>query len=411
MYKKIIWILAIIFIIIFSFIIFKFTIYNKIKYNDLIEKSQFSIGVNIHFIKPNIEEVSKLNKAGFKIVRRDLSWGNIEKKKGIYNFSDYDKLVKIMDKNNIKILFILDYSNTLYDNGISPYSEEGRKAFANFAKQAVEHYKGKQIIWEIWNEPNTEFWKPKPDAYDYSKLAIETINAIKSNDKNAFVIAPALSGFDYSYLNSLGEFGLFKYINAISIHPYRQNNPETVIEDYKKLKVLINKYSYNKNIEIFSGEWGYSTSWKNMNDMKQAQYCIREYLINIMSKVNVSIWYDWRDDGDNKNNQEHNFGTLYNDLTPKPTYYAIKTMNATLNGYNYVKRIDTESKNDYVLMFKKDNKVVYAVWTAVKSHDINIDLNSNKVEIIELMGKNYNDKSSNKKYKINIDENVKYILN
>jgi hypothetical protein len=411
MYKKVIWILSIILIIIVSFIVFKFTIYNKTNFNNSTEKSQFSIGVNIHFVKPNIEEVSKLHEAGFKIVRTDLFWRNIEKKKGIYNFSDYDKLVRSMNKSNIKVLFILDYSNPLYDNGLSPYSDNGRKAFANFVEKAVENYKGKQIIWEIWNEPNIGYWKPKPNADDYSKLAIEAINTIKAKDKNAFIIAPALASFDYSYLNSLGKSGIFKYIDAVSIHPYRQNNPETVINDYKKLRELISKYPHNKNIEVFSGEWGYSTSWKNINDMKQAQYCIREYLTNIMCGVNVSIWYDWRDDGTNKNNGEHNFGTVYNDLTPKPTYYAIQTVNTTLNGYKYIKRIDTISKDDYLLMFKKGNKVVYALWTTGKSHDINIDLKSNRVEIIELMGKKYTDKISNKDYKINVDENVKYILN
>ncbi|AJA46763.1 hypothetical protein CPAST_c06630 [Clostridium pasteurianum DSM 525 = ATCC 6013] len=411
MYKKVIWILVITFIIIVSFIIFKFIIYNKTNSNNLTEKSQFSIGVNIHFVKPNIEEVSKLHKAGFKIVRMDLSWASIERVKGIYNFTDYDTLVRNMNESNIKILFILNYSNPLYDNGISPHTDEGRKAFANFAKNAAEHYKDKGIVWEIWNEPNIGFWKPKPNAADYSRLAIDTINAIRSKDKNAFIIAPALAGVDYNFLNQLGRNQIFKYIDAVSIHPYRQKNPETVIEDYKKLRQLIQKYPHNENIEIFSGEWGYSTSWKNMNDMKQAQYCIREYLTNIMCGVNVSIWYDWKDDGTNKSNQEHNFGTVYNDLTPKPTYYAIQTMNTALNGYRYVKRIDTQSKDDYVLMFQKGDKVVYAVWTTGKSHDINIDLKNNKVQVIELMGKNYNDKGAKKKYKINLDENVKYILN
>lgn len=294
---------------------------------------------------------------------------------------------------------------------MAPYSDEGRTAFVNFAREAVERYKGKQIIWEIWNEPNIEFWKPKTNVNDYAKLAIDTTSVIKSIDKSAFVIAPALSQFDYSYLNSLGKLGLFKYIDAVSIHPYKRGNPETVIDDYKKIKELVNQYPHNNNINIVSSEWGYPTTWKGINDMKQAQYCIREYLTNIMCNVNISIWYDWVDDGNDKNNMEHTFGTVYKDLTPKPTYYAIKTMNESINGYRYVKRMQTESKNDYMLMFKKGKKVVYAIWTTDKSHDINIELNNNNVKVVELMGKNYTDKGSNKKYKINIEENVKYIIN
>lgn len=396
---------------IIGFMIFKAIVYDKTASNNFNEKLQFSIGVSVHFIEPDVDEVNKLREAGFNIIRTDLKWEIVEKTKGVYDFSRYDKLVKSMKENNIKILFILDYSNMLYDKGLSPYTNNGRKAFANFAKAAAEHYKSENIIWEIWNEPNVTFGKPNPNVNNYYKLAVETAKTIRYEDENAFIIAPALSMFDYSYLNKLGKLGLFQYIDAVSIHPYRDTIPETVISDYAHSRKLVQKYPHNENIKILSGEWGYSTSGKNMNDMKQAQYCIRQYLINIMCGSDISIWYDWKDDGINKSNGEHNFGVVYNDLTLKPAYYAIKTMNSTINGYKYIKRIDVGSSSDYVLMFEKDNNVIYALWTTGKSHNISIDLKSNKVKVIEQMGNSYDDRASNKKYKINIDESVRYILN
>ena len=414
MYKKVamkfylLLLLLIISIIIFA--IFKFEIFDTNAYTSN-EKFELSTGVNIHFVKPNIEEVNKIEKAGFKVVRMDLAWHYIEKKKGLYDFLPYDKLVESMSKRHIKILFILDYANPLYDKGLSPYSDEGRKAFVNFARQAVHHYKGNQIIWEIWNEPNKGFWKPKPDAYSYSMLVIDSSNAIREEDKNAFIIAPALAYFDYSYLNSIGKNGVFQYINAISIHPYRQKNPETVISDYKALRILIDKYPHNKNIQIFSGEWGYPTSLKSMNNTKQAQYCVREYLTNIMSGVNLSIWYDWKDDGTDNNNPEDNFGVMYNNLNPKPAYYAIKTMNMILNGYVYIRRENIRSNDDYVLRFEKGNKVVYALWTINRNHNVIIDLKDNDAKIVELTGKSYKKEVINRKCNVEIDNSVKYILN
>lgn len=393
------------------FIVFVLYEFNNKYYDFSGEKSQYLLGVNIHFVEPNVEEVKKIREAGIKIVRMDLLWSDIEKQRGIYDFSKYDKLVKSMNENNIKILFILDYANPLYDNNLSPYSNDGRRAFANFAKQAVGHYKNKQIIWEIWNEPNVAFWKPMSNSNNYFKLVMDTIYAIKSKDRNAYIIALALAKFDYVYLNSLGRLGLFNYINAISVHPYREENPETVIEDYKKMRVLIRGYNHNRNMGIISGEWGYSTSWAGMNDIKQAQYCIREYLINIMSGVNISIWYDWKNDGTNKNDSQHNFGTVNNNLTPKPTYYAIKTMNTTIDGYRYLRRIDTISNSDYVLLFKRGKKVIYVLWTTNRSHNVSINLKGNIVKVIELMGNSYKIKASDKKYNINIDNSVKYYLN
>lgn len=388
-------------------------LHNKINLNKTqqqSEKSNFEIGVNIHFIEPNSDQVNKIREAGFKVIRADFTWSSIEKEKSVYDFSHYDKLVDAMDKNNIKILFILDYANDLYDNGLAPYSEDGRRAFSNFAKEAVKHYKGKQIMWEIWNEPNSGFWKPSPNAENYYNLVVETTKQIRTVDKNAFIIAPALADLDYKYLDSLGKLGMFNYIDAVSVHPYRQKFPETAIDDYKSLRELIDKYPHNKNIKIFSGEWGYSSLWDNMDEVKQAQYCAREYLTNIMCGVDLSIWFDWRDDDTDRNYPEHSFGSVYENLQPKETYYAIKTLTSTIGNYKYIKRIDTDLKDDYVLMFKNGQNTIYAVWTSGETHKINISLPDKNIKIVELAGNNYRDKVSGNNYSIYINKSVKYIV-
>lgn len=374
-------------------------------------KVQNSIGVNIHFTDPNPEEMQQISNAGFTTIRMDLIWNKIEKEKGVYDFSQYDKLVNESNKKNINILFILDYSNPLYDDGLAPYSDDGREAFSNFAMEAAKHYKGNPIIWEIWNEPNLQqFWKPNPNVDNYLKLAMKTITAIKSVDKNAFIIAPALSEIDYNYLNYLGENNFFNYIDAVSIHPYRRSNPETVITDYSKINDLIDKYPHKEGIKIFCGEWGYSTTWKDMDETKQAQYCIREYLTNLMCGVNLTILYDWKDDGTDKDNQEHNFGTVSNNLEPKTTYYAIKTLTNELKDYKFVKRIDCGEDSDYILMFEKDNKTAYALWTTDDSHEISIKLDSNKIKVVGFTGDSYEDSISDNLYKLDISNSVTYLI-
>ena len=380
------------------------------KFSILDNEVQNSIGVNIHFVKPNPNETKKIYNAGFKTVRMDIIWNQIEKKRGVYDFSKYDELVNELDKNKVNILFILGYSNALYDNGLAPYSEHGRQAFANFASKAVKRYKGKSIMWEIWNEPNGGgFWKPKPNVESYYKFAMNTITAIRSVDRNAFIVAPALAGVDYSYLDYLGKNNLFKYIDAVSIHPYRQRNPETVIGDYNKIKDLIDKYPHKDGIKLFCGEWGYSTASKDMDETKQSQYCVREYLTNLMCGINLTIWYDWRNDGTDPKNKEHNFGCVYNNLEPKKAYYAITTLTSVLQNYKFVKRIDDGQNSDYILMFKKGNKTTYAFWTTGNSHGINMQLPCNNIKVVDLKGNNYNDRVIDNLYNIDISNSVTYI--
>lgn len=371
---------------------------------------QNSMGINIHFVNPNQNETKKIYNAGFKTIRMDIVWSSIEKNKGVYDFSQYDKLVNELDKNKMNILFILDYSNPLYDNGLAPYSDYGREAFSNFSRAVVKHYRGKSIMWEIWNEPNVAgAWKPKPSVENYYKLAMNTITVIKSVDRNAFIIAPALAGLDHDYLDYLGKNDFFKYIDAVSIHPYRKNNPETVIGDYNKIKDLIYKYPHKEDIKLFCGEWGYSTAWKDIDETKQAQYAVREYLTNLMCGISLTILYDWKDDGTDKKNMEHNFGCVYNNLEPKKSYYAITTLTDVLKDYKFIKRMDDGADSDYILMFKKGSKTAYALWTTEQSHQINVRLNSDKIRVVDFTGTSYERKIIDNLYKIDVSNSVIYI--
>src|SRR5881296_660171 len=130
------------------------------------------LGVNIHFTDPRPGEMEMLAAAGFTFVRMDFGWAATERAPGQYDFSAYERLLAALDKHHVRALFILDYSNRLYDDGLSPHTDEGRAAFARWAAAAATHFNGRGVIWEVWNEPNIkQFWKPQPSAEDYAKLA------------------------------------------------------------------------------------------------------------------------------------------------------------------------------------------------------------------------------------------------
>ncbi len=84
----------------------------------------------------------------------------------------------------------------------SPQHPESIAAFAQWAAAAVKHFHGHHIVWEIWNEPNGFFWKPKPDAEQYTTLALATAEAIRKADPDATLVGPALSGFKPAYMET-----------------------------------------------------------------------------------------------------------------------------------------------------------------------------------------------------------------
>lgn len=367
------------------------------------------LGYNIHFTDAKPGEMEMIAESGATIIRMDFGWNGTEREKGIYDFSPFERLTDSLEKHKMRPLYILDYSNRHYDEGLSPYSEEGRKAFAHWAAAAAVHFKGRGILWEMYNEPNiSQFWKPRANPDDYIKLALEVGKALQEAAPGELYIGPATSEMDFDFLEKCFKAGLLEYWDAVSVHPYRQTDPETVIEEYAKLRYMIDKYApKGKQIPILSGEWGYSSAWRNYNDDRQGKMLPRQWMVNLACDVPVSIWYDWHDDGTDPKEPEHHFGTVNHEYhrdrapvyDPKPAYIAAKTFTETFRGLRYNKRMMEVIAGDfggpgvdhdvYIFLFSNSDHsaVKFAIWTTAReAKAITIPWMPGKYEAISYLG-------------------------
>jgi hypothetical protein len=312
--------------------------------------------------------------SGARWVRIDFAWDEVEKLPGQYDFSAYDRLVATLESHKISPYIIFDYTNKLYDNGMSPYTEEGRRAFAQYASAAVERFRGRGFIWEMYNEPNFRFWRPKPNAHDYILLAIEVGEAIRAVSPDEVYIGPATALVDLGFLEACFKAGLLNYWAAVSVHPYRQRDPESVGEEFRRLRALIGAYALKgKQVPIIAGEWGYSSTWnwQGMDEARQSKLLAREFLSNLANGVPLTIWYDWHDDTGDPKDPESHFGIVHFPYQPdsrpvyrpKPAYFALKTLTGLLQGYQFSRRLQVGSPHDYVLLFTKEKEVRIAAWT------------------------------------------------
>jgi len=338
------------------------------------------LGVNIHFTDPKPGEMKMLAAGGFRWVRMDFGWNGTEKERGKYDFRAYDRLLAALGEAKIRALLILDYSNKLYDDGLSPCSDEGRTAFAQWAAAAVGHFQGRGILWEMYNEPNIRFWKPKPDVQQYIPLALDVGKALRAAAPQEAYLGPATSQVDFAFLEACFKAGLLEYWSAVSVHPYRQQAPETVAADYDRLRRLIAQYApKGKKIPILSGEWGYSSAWRNFDEVKQGKMLPRQFLTNLANEIPLSIWYDWHDDGTKPTEPEHHFGTVRYPYfagrepvyDPKPAYQAAQTLATVLAGCRFNKRLAVGDAEDYVLLLANGDEVHVAAWTtSANSHKL-----------------------------------------
>jgi len=220
-----------------------------------------AFGVNIHFTQGAPGEVKALSQA-YKAARMDCSWGGIEKVRGVYDFAEFDVLVRDLEANGVRPLFILDYGNNLYGKGPVRTAAQ-RKAYAAFCAASVKHFMGHKIMWEFWNEPNgTGFWGDRPDPEEYAAMVNAAAPAILKADPDATLLLGAFAGFPWDYIETVFKRGCLKWADAVSVHPYRSGYPETAGQDYQRLRRLIALYSPNRQVPIISGEWGYSTNRK-----------------------------------------------------------------------------------------------------------------------------------------------------
>ncbi len=326
--------------------------------------------------------------AGFRFVRMDLFWHKIEhEERNKYDFSDYDALVQTMSSRGIRIIFILDYGNDLWGGGNAHHLPEGRPAFVRFAAAAARRYRGRGIIWEIWNEPNLEkFWHAPPDPLSYADLAFKVIAAVRREDPTAWIVGPATAHFPWEYLETLGQVGLYNQLDAVTVHPYRHNEPESAWEDYVRLRGILDRASPERKIPIIAGEWGYSTVVGGHTEEQQAMFLTRQMLAHLAADVDLSIWYDWRNDGENAYEIEHNFGVVDYHFNPKPSYHAIKTMTDTLAGYRFQRRIPLARNDDFLLLFSNGEQVALAAWTAGTPHQVRLPILCDAVTQVEMTG-------------------------
>ena len=247
----------------------------------------------------------------------------------------------------------------------------------------MRHFAGRGIVWEMWNEPNHGmFWKPVPKVADYIALAQAVGETVRAVAPKEILVGPTTSEIDLPFLEACFKGGCLSLWDAVSVHPYRQSPPESVAEEYRTLRGLIRRHliriggDTRPDPPILSGEWGYTSAklkHGGFTEEQQASYLPRQWLSNIANGVPISIWYDWHDDGDDRSNPEHNFGTVRRPYRagqaevyePKEAYIAARTLTTVLKGYEFSKALALKD-DEHVLLFAKGDQLRLAVWTSAK---------------------------------------------
>ena len=306
------------------------------------------VGVQVKADSTDVEELRRISEAGFGLVRIDVNWHKVEIEKGKFNFSRYVQFFNDAQSANLGVVAVLKGANSLYSELVevdpkrywgasrlprSPNTESSRQAFIRYVKETVRVLNGRNVIWEVWNEPDWSFWFPKPNRMEFAALAIPVCEAIKEIAPGAAVIGPGLSKLpglsgagDNEFVYPLISSSRFHCFEALSVHPYREDDemPETAIEDFERVYSYISKHA-GQGVPLVNSEWGYSDLGK-LDEELVAKYMVRLLLTSILLDSRISIMYEWKDTKGAVKVKERGFGLLRSDRTKKRSFVAVSTL-------------------------------------------------------------------------------------
>jgi polysaccharide biosynthesis protein PslG len=342
-----------------------------------VKEIPMGLGFNVHIMGPD-KDWDDIKASGARFIRADFGWGGTERSKGQYNFEAYDRMLKSLEARGIRALFILDYRNNLYPSPET--TDEGRDAYAQWAAASAKYFKGRNVIWEIWNEPNVGFWKGTGKlnsvefADQYVALVKKTVPAMRVADPDCYILGGSVSCLwrdSFRWIDEAFKQGLLQSgINALSVHPYGYPRPELCMEGgipgeegYALLREKMTKAGASDKFPVVDSEVGYSSREKGISsgelaEAQRAMLFVRTYIVDQMCNIRMTIWYNW-DENDAATHKVRS-----NTAEPLPIYNACKNMTAELNGFHFVERLKVGTTQDYIAVFENaNNKRKIVAWT------------------------------------------------
>jgi hypothetical protein len=362
--------------------------------------------------------ISSMKELGVSWSREEFIWELIEPEKGAFEWNFYDQAINSLSSSKVNILGIIDYSapwatedpNRANADKYMPNIDDWK----NYIGKIVDRYGSRVKYWQIWNEPNISvFFKPAPNASQYLELLQSAYEVIKQKDPNAQVLMAGTSGVDVGYLRELKNLGASSYFDILAVHPYSFDfisPPEgNFLTNMKNAQQLASEFG-NKSIWLTEFGWPTNNTGIASEDL-QAKYLSRIYLMSYQfPNVKKLFWYDFRNDGDDKNDRENNFGLINRDYTRKKSFYAYKNLISILEG-SQLESVNTNGENGvYDYSFSKLNSKIRVIWKISGSSNFSINDNSKNIKVLDFVGSDITPKNQESPTLVNISDFPIFII-
>jgi hypothetical protein len=233
---------------------------------------------------------------GSMAIRDGVGWENIEKSPGAYTFTSPSLTwINTVIDGGFPVTVLFGGSNSLYDNGKTPYTDAGRAAFARYVVATLDHYPRIKTI-EIANEYNAFNFVTGPvldDGYPArQKYYFETLKsvytAVKAKHPDVKVLGGAAIAIPVGYFKALFALGGLNFMDGIVVHPYT-TDPEQLEKQLAVLRMAMGSNVKPVHMTEFARELD------SVPDT--ADYLVKSISVMAAAGVAEADWYALRQQG------------------------------------------------------------------------------------------------------------------
>lgn len=364
------------------------------------QEDPFVIGVcshDLHYRDSRSQGNQLMRDAGIESVRTDAHWAFLERSRNRFKVEPHWRTYLAgTEAQDLDSLFILGYGNSFHGDGEKPRSEPVRAAFNRYVAFVAQQFRGRIKHYEVWNEWDVENPTDPQFTEDYARLITDAAGIIRQHDPAAKVLAGAVTtkGIESGFALRLVEAGVMQSIDGLSLHPYvhcrgRGNNtPEAWIEWLAEVDMELSRAA-GQPVPLYLTEmaWPAHEGACGIDESLQAAYLARSFfLARTLPNVHGYWWYDFRNDGTDRREREHNFGLLRQDYTAKPAYRVLTAISPIVHNYKFLEHASESGKDTVLLRFGNAEEQLLIAWSTDRARSISIESigkTTGKLELID----------------------------
>jgi polysaccharide biosynthesis protein PslG len=311
--------------------------------------TQFQCNWTFYTDAARVAVLDKLRAAGVEWVRIDTGWSGIEAaRKGDRNawyLRMVDFCVDEAHKRGLKVLVTLWLTPGWANGGRSDKAPPTNpQDYADFARWAAAHWKGRVAAWQVWNEPDPGQPYFAGTLAEYVALLKAAYPAFKAGDPNALVVLGGPSSNDDGWISQLYALGAKGSFDVLATHPYQgiADAPPEHPDDGNRWwfthlpavrQVMLRHGDGAKPIWFTEFGWSAHSNWpgianwqRGVSPEQQGEYLLRaiRYTKANYPYVPVMFWYKERANPLSSDPHYEGYALLNADLSERPVYRALK---------------------------------------------------------------------------------------